>query len=112
MAVPNSGTNTLTLIGFGTTSVQEGVVDRAPMSVYPNPLQESSVLVFSLSAPAEVQVSVLDLQGKQVWSADLEQHPAGTHRMLFTGIELSQGVYTCRLTADAHVVGALQVVVQ
>lgn len=112
LAVPNSGNNTLTLIGFGTTSVQENAVDRAPMSVYPNPLQDFSVLEFSLSTPAEVQVVVLDLQGKQVWSAALEQHPAGTHRMLFTGIELPQGLYTCRLTADAQLVGAVPVVVK
>ncbi len=112
LAVPNSGNNTLTLIGFGTTSVQENVVDGAPMSVYPNPLQDSSVLEFSLSTPAEVQVVVLDLQGKHVWSAALEQHPAGTHRMLFTGIELPQGLYTCRLNADAQLVGAVQVVVK
>ena len=70
----------------------------------PNPFSGAVGVVFSLSAPAEVDLTVYDVYGREVGSLlDDAAYAAGEHEVAWdgrggTGQEVPPGVYLCRIS--------------
>ncbi len=97
---PPSGQVYLNLTGV---SDGEGVPKRTELfQNYPNPFNPATRIRYSLSARADVRVSVYNILGQEVARlVDGVQEP-GYKTVVFNGEILPDGVYLFRLTAGAH----------
>jgi len=68
---------------------------------YPNPFNPSTTIRFTLPEPAPVKLAVYDILGRLVETLLSGEMPAGTHRVVWSPLPLSSGVYYCRLTTGA-----------
>jgi PKD repeat protein len=75
-----------------TTSVENIVKESYGFGVYPNPLEASSVLKFTMKDGAAVQVKVLDMLGREVATMLEGKLNAGQHEFQIPALE-SAGVY-------------------
>ena len=69
---------------------------------FPNPFTRSTNILFDLSAPAIVSVSVYDLLGRKVITGQPESKPAGAQQTVeIAGDALASGLYFYRLEVDS-----------
>lgn len=73
----------------------------------PNPVSDRAVVAFTLNQPAQVQLSVLDMHGRQVAQLANRALQAGAHQIAWNGRTaagepLPPGIYACRLISDGH----------
>ena len=74
---------------------------------YPNPFNPRVEIPFSLSRPQTVTLQVYDTRGRLVRTLLQEDVPAGTHRLVWTGVDRSgrsvaSGVYHVRMDAGTE----------
>lgn len=72
---------------------------------YPNPFNPATVIAFSLSAIAEVQLDVFDILGRRVTTLADGELEAGVHRVIWDGRDeegaaVASGIYFYRLRSD------------
>jgi len=69
---------------------------------YPNPFNPSTNIRFAITKYSEVKISIFDLLGREIlnWNSNESLKP-GIYEYLFTGENLSSGVYIYRLTAKS-----------
>lgn len=123
---PGIGPVKVTLCGFGLlswslqsaqiggmpypTKAETGTEERTMprclgiQAVYPNPGHKEIRVRYWLSRPSEVQVEILDLQGRIVWKSDLGARPPGQHEFVWRGLDgsgglLPNGIYFLRAQA-------------
>jgi len=75
---------------------------------HPNPFNPRTVIVLSLKDDARAELSIYDVRGSEVWSADLTGFGPGTHQLVWEGknaegITLPSGVYFYRLVSGPSV---------
>lgn len=76
------------------------------MQNYPNPFNGSTVITYQNSEPANtVYLNIYDLLGKQVWSRQFENQPAGTYSVIWDGHDnegnpLASGIYLYELRTN------------
>lgn len=75
----------------------------AAFTAAPNPFAGGTTLRFTLTAPAEVAVSVYDVLGRRVAALVPGRLGAGLHALPFEADALAPGAYVVRLTAGAAV---------
>jgi hypothetical protein len=88
------------------TAVREEGQTPSSMSLaqnYPNPFNPSTRIMFSLAAPGDVRLTVVDVLGREVRTLLREARPAGTHEVLFDAAGLAGGVYYYTLRAAGRV---------
>ncbi|HEX8385043.1 MAG TPA: hypothetical protein VF576_02610 [Rubricoccaceae bacterium] len=68
----------------------------------PNPFTDETSIAFSLSAPADIVLSVHDLLDAEVARVAEGPFGPGTHRVGFHAEALPVGIYRCRLTAGGQ----------
>lgn len=85
-----------TSVGTAITSV------NAPeISNFPNPFNSTTNINYNLAVASEkVNLSVVDINGKQVFTKDLGKQDAGDFTINFDGSDLGNGVYFYTLTSD------------
>ena len=66
--------------------------------VFPNPIEFSGALPLQLFQAAEVDVVILDLNGRIVWERSCGAMPSGKHQLEFGG-ELTRGAYAVQVVA-------------
>ncbi len=99
LGIPN-GNGPVTFIGFGpVVGVNAGVDLVSSLSIGPNPVSEASSISFDLLNATQVELEILDIQGRSVHRLLSEVMPSGHHKVLLAGIQLSAGVYVVRLQA-------------
>ncbi len=83
--------------GFSTTNAS-----TFNMKIYPNPLQANSVLSYDLIKRSQVQVSVLDMAGRIVYSQNVANQDTGQHLINLSKIFnlTSSGLYEIRVVVD------------
>lgn len=64
---------------------------------YPNPMQNGTVIEFSVGKTSHVQLSVFDLSGKKVLIPINEYYPAGDFEISIQKNQLKEGIYFYRL---------------
>ncbi len=76
-------------------------VDQPLLSNYPNPFASSTVINYSLAIPSEnVNLTVVDINGKQVFTQNLGKQNAGEITLDFDGSDLKEGIYFYTVTSD------------
>jgi len=78
------------------------VLDNQPQSfalapAYPNPFNPATTLSWTLAAPAEVSIRVLDLRGREVARLAEGHSPAGHFSLAWDASALSSGIYIIQL---------------
>jgi hypothetical protein len=73
-------------------------------TVFPNPAQENTQAVFTLTESMSTDIQVLDITGREVMSVYNGDLAAGTHRFDLQTATLSKGIYFVRLRAGSGVV--------
>ena len=67
---------------------------------YPNPFNGSTNIRFSLAAPAEVFVKIVDMQGREVKHIKLGMTEPGSHYFVWTADGLPSGIYLYSLATE------------
>ncbi len=69
---------------------------------YPNPFNPQTTILFDLGKPADVQIDVFDVLGKNVFEIKEYNLREGTHTVKFNAAGLASGVYFYRLSAYSY----------
>lgn len=72
------------------------------LTSYPNPFQEATTLSFKLPEAAEVQITVFDVNGKEVAVLVNGHQESGLHQVRFDASSLAGSLYFVRFSAGAH----------
>ncbi|MBC7552869.1 MAG: T9SS type A sorting domain-containing protein [Taibaiella sp.] len=67
--------------------------DTNPLTIFPNPAKEQTVLYFSLNASAEVTLSVSNLIGQTIQTTNFGKLSAGDQSLRYDISNLSAGIY-------------------
>jgi hypothetical protein len=77
------------------------VLNAQNIAIYPNPIQTTFMIQYDLLASANVNIDILDVNGRIVTSVINENQTAGGHLLKVNqSNELNKGVYFVRLTID------------
>lgn len=97
LGIPN-GNGPATFIGFGPmVSTMEEINQNAAPTIFPNPVTEQSYCQFQIEKTAQVEVWIMDSEGREVKTLLSETMPTGKHFILFSGLNLSKGVYFAQI---------------
>jgi len=74
---------------------------------YPNPFNPTTTINFDLPEQSQVNLTVFDLQGREIMQLQDEPKPPGNHKVQWNGMgqqgnQVTTGVYFCRLTARSY----------
>ena len=69
---------------------------------YPNPLQGSTRISYSLSQPGQVRLDVFDLLGRKIRTLVDERQGPGRYSVQFDAASLPAGVYVYRIQTNAY----------
>ena len=97
LLIPNSGNNTVRIIGFQTSDVMALEAEKSPLTCYPNPVTENSVISFTTRQPGVVSVEILDIQGKIIHQVLNENLPAAKQRIVVGDLPIGAGSYVWRV---------------
>jgi photosystem II stability/assembly factor-like uncharacterized protein len=102
-----SGNSGLSKTTNGGLTFISGINSEVPNSFklyqnYPNPFNPSTNIRFAITKYSDVRISIFDLLGREIfnWNSNESLKP-GIYEYLFTGENLSSGVYIYRLTAKS-----------
>ncbi len=91
---------------------KENAVDNNPDNIpaqftvsqnYPNPFNAGTTIQYRIARKSHVQLSVFDLQGRQMSRLVNADQDPGSYRIGFDAGELASGLYIIRLESDAAV---------
>ena len=103
-----SGTVTFNQKGGGLEKIaSNGSNDQAPKTFtlaqnYPNPFNPATTITFSLPKQSHVQLTVFDLNGRQVAKIINRELPEGSYSLPFDASHLASGTYLYRLSAGQN----------
>jgi PKD repeat protein len=80
------------------------------LHVHPNPVRSAAVIEYSLPEAGTVSMRVYDILGRMIANAVDSPHPAGRHTVVFDASALPNGMYLCRMEANAQVRTALMII--
>lgn len=91
------------------TTIAARVEEEAPASAamlasYPNPFTSTTNITYQLEKEGHVQLTVLDLAGRQVRMLVNAQAKAGMHRTSFNASQLAAGVYWLKFVYNGKVI--------
>jgi len=93
-----------------------GQQSKITMQAFPNPMGVGATVVFSLEDAGEVDLKVLDVEGKLVKTIVNRTFVAGAHEVSWDGVSdagqrLAAGTYFYKLTVDGRSVGTQKAVI-
>jgi hypothetical protein len=83
---------------------EEAVVSAVTLTSFPNPFTNTSTITYQLDKDGHVQLTVLDLTGRQVRVLVNAAAKAGIHRTSFNASQLAAGVYWLKMVVNGKVV--------
>ena len=95
-SLQSSQTFNLLVVRKKAVGIQELSLD-ANLTLYPNPTTGNSRLGFTLTTEEHLQISVTDLQGKEVLHHANKTYSAGNHELELETATLHQGVYVVKI---------------
>lgn len=100
---------------FAPAGVSEQLLPTAiqSLTIYPNPASSESMIRLNLVEPTNLTIDVLDLTGRKMMGICREKNVQGEFKVPISTGDLSNGIYTIRITAnDKSVIRKLNVVHQ
>ncbi len=76
----------------GLTAVAESFVQNS-FSVYPNPVTQTSYVMYELGSKAQVQMKMYNSEGKEVMNVEPQEQNAGLHSFKIDASFLPNGIY-------------------
>lgn len=96
LAIP-VGSNGVVFVGFGVdtmaTSITKLELEELEFNVYPNPVNDHSIIQFELKKSGRMNLSIYSSEGRLVKTLIAEQLPHGQHKISFSGINIPSGMY-------------------
>ena len=92
-------------------SVNDFVTDTTDMRVYPNPMQTTATIDFTLPQAETVAFELYDQTGKQVYSTNYSA-VAGKNSITFNRNNLSTGLYFCKIVSDQYKLNPLKLIIK
>jgi hypothetical protein len=92
--------------GFGLKLAAPEVI----MKTSPNPFADNTTIQYELKTPAQVNIVVYDVQGKEVKVLVNKKQEAGNYTERLSGKELGSGIYFIKVSQDGVVKQTLKVV--
>lgn len=83
---------------------EDAPASTAMLTSYPNPFTSTANITYQLEKDGHVQLTVLDLAGRQVRMLVNAQAKAGIHRTPFNANQLAAGVYWLKFVFDGKVI--------
>jgi hypothetical protein len=80
--------------------VKELTINNGQMTIYPNPVNSSLFVSFSLLAKSPVNISIYDMIGRKVSTLVDEVKDKGEHSIKYNAEELRSGIYFVRLSSN------------
>lgn len=74
-------------------------LEHALTAIYPNPFNDSTNIVFNLTKPSEVDISLYDIRGLEIQTLTHATYAAGPHKLTLQANDLSSGMYFLRFKA-------------
>jgi len=87
---------------FDKTTI-EAADNHMMLSAYPNPFNNQSVISMTIDQAGSVQLTVYDIQGREVAELHNGYAAAGLYEVPFEGSGLTSGVYFARLQSGSEV---------
>lgn len=87
------------LITFTPSSVDENLTHR--MNLYPNPTDDYISLAFSATENDIINVSILDVSGREIYSANESYFSPNRKNMILQTETLTPGIYFCRVSGNS-----------
>lgn len=122
LAVNNNGTygvgdlgdnTSLILSDTSSTSVRDIAEVSIPLSVFPNPSSSAINIQYSLLSEGNVQVSLCNIQGKELAALFNEHQTFGKHtKTIFYPNSIREGIYMIKLTVNGKDVAEKMVIKQ
>lgn len=85
----------------GANSIDDGLASTIDFNVYPNPVEENSIISFSILDKQKVELKIYDILGREVSSLFNGYLSAGDHQYsIAEKSDLSPGVYVVTLCVD------------
>lgn len=100
LIIPNSGNQTVRLIGFQSLDVIGLDHRELSLSCFPNPVTANSVLTFKTQQGGRVIIDVLDVQGKEVYQLMDQNLPGAAQRIVVGELPIASGSYVWRVSAE------------
>jgi hypothetical protein len=101
---------------FETRSVYTGIKNTdgsisAKLSIYPNPAIDYTTIQYSLTSKENITINVMDLNGKVVYSKQLNNETPGLKKQRIETEHLPQGTYIVQVLGISHK-GAAKMIIQ
>jgi sugar lactone lactonase YvrE len=101
LIIPNSGNNTVRLIGFSVPlTVNEKDASNLSGVCFPNPVSDYAVISFFHETDGLVHIDAVDVQGKIVYTAGSNHYTKALQRVVVTDLPISQGTYLWRIRTE------------
>lgn len=103
----NGGGNNIFIDNINVEVITLGVEEQENqfgLNVYPNPLEGNSVIDFTLTNSEQVNLTVVDLVGKEIMTLMDETATNGQHQVAIPANELASGIYFVNLQVGEQVV--------
>ncbi|MEQ8525277.1 T9SS type A sorting domain-containing protein [Gracilimonas sp.] len=99
--------NSENLTSIATSSEENEQTEELPQRFnlgqnYPNPFNPSTTIGYSLPEPAEVEIKVYDMLGREVKTLVNDFRNAGQHKVTFDSGNLSSGIYIYKIRAGNY----------
>lgn len=76
--------------------------DTNPLTIFPNPAKDQTVLYFSLNSSTEVTLSVSNLVGQTIQTTNFGKLSAGDHSLKYDLSNLSAGIYVFAISDGSN----------
>lgn len=77
-----------------------GIASRNDVAIYPNPIESTSTVMFTLAEKSEVVVSLYDMQGRVVKSFAQSTFSAGENQLNIPIAGIASGLYQVRISGE------------
>lgn len=92
------------MVGQSSFSIGENIIASGSVKVYPNPVNESSVMSISINSGTSVSYSIINVLGQQVITKDMGVFSIGNHNIAIDDLSILQkGVYFLRVNAGKEI---------
>ncbi len=103
-------------VEYPTGEATPPTMDGRMITIYPNPVDEGAEIIFEIEIAGKAKLELFDITGRRVVRQTYDQIASGQYRVsvdeLRNGLELSAGVYICRLEQPIGVSRTKMVVVR
>lgn len=87
----------------GSTGIFDYQETTSEISVFPNPIEASTIIKYNVKSGTGVNISITDLTGKVVYAERHSSLPLGEYSITFDGNTLNNGVYFLNKTEGSSV---------